>query len=44
MWHVVQVHAWEEAQNIKLCESYHLEIQILVKPSKGRSTEQTRLK
>jgi hypothetical protein len=33
--------SWEEAQNNKLWESYHLEIQILVRPGKGRSSEQT---
>jgi hypothetical protein len=40
MWHVVQVHSWEEAQNNKLWESHHLEIQILVRPDKGKSSEQ----
>jgi hypothetical protein len=41
MWHVVQICFWEEAQNNNLGESYHLEIKILVRPSKGRSSEKT---
>ena len=39
MWHVVQVISWEEAQKYKIWEIYHLEIQILVRPGKDRSSE-----
>jgi hypothetical protein len=39
MWHDVQVHSWEEEHNKMLWESSHLEIQILVRPGKGRSSD-----
>jgi len=39
MWNVVQVHSWEEAQHNKVWEIYHLEMEILVKPHKGRSSD-----
>jgi hypothetical protein len=38
-WHDVQVYSWEEAQKNKLWESCHLDIQILVRNGKGRSSE-----
>jgi len=41
MWHVVQVISLEEAQNNKIWESFHLEIQFLVRIGKGRSSEKT---
>jgi hypothetical protein len=40
-FHVVQVFSLEEAQNKKIWESFHLEIQILVILGKGKSSEQT---
>jgi hypothetical protein len=43
MCHVVQVHSWEEAKDIKIWESYHkfhFEIQIYVRPSEGRISNQ----
>jgi hypothetical protein len=40
-WNVVQVHSWEEAQKNKRWESFHLEIQILVRLGKDKSSKKT---